>query len=106
MTTGKIAAQCSHATLACYKSLVKASQNGDARATQILRQWESLGQAKIAVQTKSEEEMLTLQAKARSGCGGRGDSRCGADADCGEQPDSAGCRAGAQERGGYDHQPS
>ena len=66
MTTGKIAAQCGHATLACYKSLVKASQKGDARATQILRQWESLGQAKIAVQTKSEEEMLTLQAKARS----------------------------------------
>ncbi|KAK0740839.1 peptidyl-tRNA hydrolase PTH2-domain-containing protein [Schizothecium vesticola] len=66
MTKGKIAAQCGHATLACYKTLVKASQKGDARAAEILRQWESLGQAKIAVQTKSEEEMLELMAKARS----------------------------------------
>jgi PTH2 family peptidyl-tRNA hydrolase len=31
-----------------------------------LRQWERLGQAKIAVQVKSEDELLTLLGKARS----------------------------------------
>jgi len=32
----------------------------------VLRRWESLGQAKIAVQVKSEEELLVLQAQAMS----------------------------------------
>lgn len=67
MFTGKIAAQCSHATLACYKSLLRtAQQSPQSPSAQILRQWERLGQAKIAVQVKSEEELLTLLAKARS----------------------------------------
>ncbi|KAI9368348.1 peptidyl-tRNA hydrolase PTH2-domain-containing protein [Aspergillus egyptiacus] len=61
MTKGKIAAQCSHATLACYKYLVAHSQNSS-----ILRRWESQGQAKIALQTKSEEELQLLQAQALS----------------------------------------
>ncbi|KAL3475662.1 peptidyl-tRNA hydrolase PTH2-domain-containing protein [Aspergillus californicus] len=61
MTKGKIAAQCSHATLACYKYLVAHSSS-----SQILRRWESQGQAKIALQTKSEEEMELLQAQAIS----------------------------------------
>lgn len=61
MLIGKIAAQCSHATLACYKYLTAHSPNSS-----MLRRWESQGQAKIALQTKSEEEMETLQAQAIS----------------------------------------
>ncbi|KAL2259487.1 hypothetical protein VTK26DRAFT_6828 [Humicola hyalothermophila] len=69
MTKGKIAAQCSHATLACYKALLAAAQSSSSSsstAAKLLRQWERHGQAKIAVQVKSEEELLVLQAKARS----------------------------------------
>jgi PTH2 family peptidyl-tRNA hydrolase len=64
---GKIAAQCGHATLACYKSLNQAasSQSSSAEA-KILKRWERLGQAKIAVQVKSKDELLTLLGKARS----------------------------------------
>ncbi|KAI1506302.1 peptidyl-tRNA hydrolase PTH2-domain-containing protein [Biscogniauxia marginata] len=67
MTKGKIAAQCSHATLACYKSLSRRSSSpSDAISTSILRRWERLGQAKIAVQTKSEAELLALMSRARA----------------------------------------
>ncbi|AEO71341.1 uncharacterized protein THITE_2123581 [Thermothielavioides terrestris NRRL 8126] len=67
MTKGKIAAQCSHATLACYKSLLRAAQARPQSAdAKILRQWERLGQAKIAVQVKSEDELLELMGRARS----------------------------------------
>lgn len=59
MTKGKIAAQCGHATLACYKTLL-------ATNPQLLRHWERTGQAKIALQCSSEEELLTLQAVAQS----------------------------------------
>ncbi|KAI1489166.1 peptidyl-tRNA hydrolase PTH2-domain-containing protein [Biscogniauxia mediterranea] len=66
MTKGKIAAQCSHATLACYKALSqRAGAGGDAAAASILRRWERLGQAKIAVQVKSEAELLGLMSRAR-----------------------------------------
>ncbi|KAL5001969.1 peptidyl-tRNA hydrolase PTH2-domain-containing protein [Aspergillus recurvatus] len=61
MTKGKIAAQCSHATLACYKYLV-----ANPSSSTILRRWERQGQAKIALQLKSEEEMQLLQAQAVS----------------------------------------
>lgn len=61
MTAGKIAAQCGHATLACYKTLLRADP-----AHPILRQWERLGQAKVAVKIDNEEDMLTLQATALS----------------------------------------
>ncbi|OJK04111.1 hypothetical protein ASPACDRAFT_75607 [Aspergillus aculeatus ATCC 16872] len=61
MTKGKIAAQCSHATLACYKYLTTYTPNSS-----LLRRWESQGQAKIALQVKSEEEMETLYAQAIS----------------------------------------
>jgi len=61
MGKGKIAAQASHATLACYKYL----QN-HAPSALLLKRWERGGQAKIAVQVKSEEELLTLQAQAMS----------------------------------------
>ncbi|KAI9737195.1 MAG: hypothetical protein M1818_005727 [Claussenomyces sp. TS43310] len=61
MTKGKIAAQCGHATLACYKYFLA----HDARSS-ILRRWERQGQAKIALQVRSEEELQELQAKALS----------------------------------------
>ncbi|KAJ3998485.1 peptidyl-tRNA hydrolase [Lentinula boryana] len=57
MSTGKIAAQ--HATLACYKTLLSSNPA-------FLRQWERTGQTKIALKCYSEEELLTLQAKAQS----------------------------------------
>ncbi|KAK3954663.1 mitochondrial peptidyl-tRNA hydrolase [Pseudoneurospora amorphoporcata] len=67
MTKGKIAAQCSHATLACYKRLFSAAQlEPQSLSARLLRQWERNGQAKIAVQTKSEDEMLELMGRARS----------------------------------------
>ncbi|OTA97149.1 hypothetical protein M434DRAFT_392103 [Hypoxylon sp. CO27-5] len=67
MTKGKIAAQCSHATLACYKTLSRAaSRNTSSPEARLLQRWERRGQAKIAVQVKSEDELLELMAKARS----------------------------------------
>lgn len=65
MTKGKIAAQASHATLACYKVLTRAAAKSDA-AARLLRRWERMGQAKIAVQVKSQEELEELQGVARS----------------------------------------
>jgi len=59
MTKGKIAAQCGHATLACYKYL---SQHNPT----LLRHWELAGQAKIALRCESGEELLILQATAQS----------------------------------------
>ncbi|KXL46588.1 hypothetical protein M433DRAFT_134016 [Acidomyces richmondensis BFW] len=61
MGKGKIAAQCSHATLACYKTLLRADP-----AHPVLRRWERLGQAKVALKVESEEDMLMLQAQAVS----------------------------------------
>ncbi|KAM5360430.1 hypothetical protein ACJZ2D_013757 [Fusarium nematophilum] len=61
---GKIAAQCSHATLACYKALSRAPADSPQR--KLLNRWERHGQAKIAVQVKSQEEMLELRRKARA----------------------------------------
>ncbi|KAK0374193.1 peptidyl-tRNA hydrolase PTH2 [Colletotrichum paranaense] len=67
MTKGKMAAQASHATLACYKSLSKiAAKDPSSPAAKILSRWENLGQAKIAVQIKNQDEMLELMGKARS----------------------------------------
>ncbi|KAI1368222.1 PTH2-domain-containing protein [Xylaria arbuscula] len=67
MTKGKIAAQCSHATLACYKTLSRsASRQPTSAEAKILQRWERLGQAKIAVQVKSQDELLALMGKARS----------------------------------------
>lgn len=58
MSTGKIAAQCSHATLACYKVLLNTNPV-------ILRQWERSGQTKVALRCSSEDELLKLQAQAQ-----------------------------------------
>ena len=49
MGKGKAAAQCSHATLGCYKKAMKYPR--------ILRQWEGMGQAKIALKVETESEM-------------------------------------------------
>ncbi|KAJ6260288.1 hypothetical protein Dda_4513 [Drechslerella dactyloides] len=59
MTKGKIAAQCGHAVLACYKTVSR-------HAPLLLKRWEYIGQAKIALKVDSEEELLTLQAQAVS----------------------------------------
>ncbi|CAD6581336.1 MAG: hypothetical protein ASARMPREDX12_000429 [Alectoria sarmentosa] len=60
MGKGKIAAQCAHATLACYKQLLLASTS----PSSLLRRWEATGQAKIAVQVASEEALERLRAQA------------------------------------------
>ncbi|PTB63030.1 PTH2-domain-containing protein [Trichoderma citrinoviride] len=64
MTKGKIAAQCSHAALACYKALASADPSSPER--RVLSRWERFGQAKIAVQVKSQAELLELRGKARA----------------------------------------
>ncbi|RIA81203.1 PTH2-domain-containing protein [Glomus cerebriforme] len=58
MTKGKVAAQCSHATLACYKILQKTNP-------QLLRAWEISGQPKITLKVKDYDELLSLKEKAR-----------------------------------------
>ncbi|KAL9015806.1 MAG: hypothetical protein Q9185_006820 [Variospora sp. 1 TL-2023] len=63
MGKGKIAAQCSHATLACYRAL---SNIFPMTLNPVLKQWERMGQAKVVVQAKNEEELETLQAQALS----------------------------------------
>jgi hypothetical protein len=47
MQKGKIAAQCSHATLACYKVSRKYQR-------ELLKEWEWLGQAKITLTVTSD----------------------------------------------------
>lgn len=59
MAKGKIAAQCSHATLACYKSLVVSNPK-------LVKHWEKIGQAKVALKCSSEEEMNELEKKAKA----------------------------------------
>ncbi|KAJ7275261.1 PTH2-domain-containing protein [Mycena haematopus] len=58
MTPGKISAQCGHATLACYKTLMK-------RNAQLVRHWERTGQAKIALKATSEKQLLELETAAK-----------------------------------------
>ncbi|KAF9499896.1 peptidyl-tRNA hydrolase II [Pleurotus eryngii] len=59
MTPGKVAAQCGHATLACYKALVK-------KNPRLVKHWERTGQAKIALKARSEDQLLELEAIAKS----------------------------------------
>ncbi|XP_075104041.1 uncharacterized protein LOC107766742 isoform X2 [Nicotiana tabacum] len=54
MGKGKIAAQCSHATLGLYKKLHN-------RAPKALNRWEMCGQVKVVVKIEREEDMLLLQ---------------------------------------------
>jgi len=58
MGVGKIAAQCSHATLGLYKTMVKTHPS-------LLHTWEHLGAcAKIVVKCKDENELLMLEQRA------------------------------------------
>ncbi|KAK0245990.1 peptidyl-tRNA hydrolase PTH2-domain-containing protein [Armillaria nabsnona] len=57
--SGKISAQCGDATLACYKALVKKNPS-------LVGHWERTGQAKIALKASSEEQILELEAIAKS----------------------------------------
>ncbi|CAB4387340.1 unnamed protein product [Rhizophagus irregularis] len=57
MTKGKIAAQCSHATLACYKTLQKTNP-------QLIRAWENSGQPKITLKVNNYDELLSLEKRA------------------------------------------
>ncbi|XP_062093201.1 uncharacterized protein LOC133798751 isoform X1 [Humulus lupulus] len=59
MGKGKIAAQCSHATLGLYKKLLH-------RAPKALNRWEMCSQPKVVVKIESEEDMLMLQENAKS----------------------------------------
>ncbi|KAI9481740.1 peptidyl-tRNA hydrolase PTH2-domain-containing protein [Coemansia mojavensis] len=70
MSKGKVAAQCSHATLACYKDARK-------RAAELVKLWELMGQTKVTLKCSSEEEMLQMERKAR-GCGLIAQSICDA----------------------------
>ncbi|XP_039057150.1 peptidyl-tRNA hydrolase 2, mitochondrial-like isoform X1 [Hibiscus syriacus] len=54
MGKGKIAAQCSHATLGLYKKLLH-------RAPKALNRWEMCAQPKVVVKIDSEEDMLVSQ---------------------------------------------
>ncbi|KAJ0014313.1 hypothetical protein Pint_21050 [Pistacia integerrima] len=59
MGKGKIAAQCSHATLGLYKKLLR-------RAPNALNRWEMCAQPKVVLKIESEEDMLVLQERAKS----------------------------------------
>ncbi|KAK9056485.1 hypothetical protein SSX86_023846 [Deinandra increscens subsp. villosa] len=59
MGKGKIAAQCSHATLGLYKKILH-------RAPKALSRWEMCGQVKVVVKIESEDDMLELQTRAKS----------------------------------------
>lgn len=59
MGKGKIAAQCSHATLGLYKKILH-------RAPKALNRWEMCGQVKVVVKIESEDEMLVLQERAKA----------------------------------------
>ncbi|KAB1223622.1 Peptidyl-tRNA hydrolase 2, mitochondrial [Morella rubra] len=58
MGKGKIAAQCSHATLGLYKKLLH-------RAPKALNKWEMCAQPKVVLKIESEEDMLALQEQAK-----------------------------------------
>ncbi|KAL5129793.1 Peptidyl-tRNA hydrolase 2, mitochondrial [Glycine soja] len=59
MGKGKIAAQCSHATLGLYKKILR-------RAPKALNRWEMSAQPKVVVKIECEEDMLALQERAKS----------------------------------------
>ncbi|KAJ2355835.1 hypothetical protein GGF43_002448 [Coemansia sp. RSA 2618] len=58
MAGGKVASQCAHATLECYRKAAK-------YAPEILKFWEYMGQAKITVKCRSQSEMEELNTNAR-----------------------------------------
>ncbi|KAK8220459.1 peptidyl-tRNA hydrolase PTH2-domain-containing protein [Phyllosticta capitalensis] len=61
MGQGKVAAQCGHATLACYKAFLRTAPDSP-----VLKRWERYGQMKVALKCTSEDDMMMLQAQAIS----------------------------------------
>ncbi len=59
MGKGKVAAQCSHAAVSCYKQLAR-------RNPAMLKEWEHYGQPKVVVKAPDEEALAELALKARS----------------------------------------
>ncbi|CAM9447831.1 unnamed protein product [Chrysoparadoxa australica] len=57
MGKGKVAAQCCHATLGCFKAAQKYAPGA-------LRGWEHLGQAKICIKCPTQSEMMSIYEKA------------------------------------------
>ncbi|CCH45186.1 putative peptidyl-tRNA hydrolase 2 [Wickerhamomyces ciferrii] len=64
MEKGKIAAQCAHAALGCYRLMLHDNQSS--QNLPMLQRWEHTGQAKITLKTQSKEDMDLLFAKAIS----------------------------------------
>ena len=59
MSKGKIAAQCGHATLGCYRRAERKNPDG-------LKRWARYGQTKVALKVGSEAELLEIEAKAKA----------------------------------------
>jgi len=59
MGKGKVAAQCSHAAVGCYKKTLKNKAAAAAR-----RRWEHCGQTKIALKCPDEEQLMALNKRA------------------------------------------
>ncbi|KAG7816216.1 hypothetical protein KL928_004772 [Ogataea angusta] len=64
MQKGKIAAQCAHAAVACYRLM--SEPGSEAQNLPLLQRWNNRGQAKITLKCSGMDEMDTLFAKAMS----------------------------------------
>ena len=58
MGKGKVAAQCSHAAVMCYKKALK-------EAPELVERWEGGGVTKVCLKVDSEEDLLSLANQAR-----------------------------------------
>jgi len=58
MTKGKVAAQCAHAAVMCYKKAL-------ADQPKVLSSWETLGQTKVCLRVGGEDELLHLAGLAK-----------------------------------------
>ena len=59
MTKGKVAAQCAHAAVRCYKK-------AQAKTPDYLRSWEMFGETKVALKIDSEEAIRDIEACERT----------------------------------------
>ena len=59
MTKGKVAAQCAHAAVRCYKK-------AQAKTPDYLRSWEMFGETKVALKIDSQEAIRDIEAKAEA----------------------------------------
>lgn len=67
MGNGKVAAQCSHATLGAYRAALDGGggSGGASAARAVLTAWERAGQPKIALKCDNERELRALASAAR-----------------------------------------